>query len=393
METLMVHESVDIAAPRAEVAKAIASPHGLATWLSNDARSDRRAGGLLVCEWWSGPTWLGEWTTYEPPDRLAWRHREGLDGALSSVSFALEDHRDGTRVRLTHGDLPAADAGTAAEAWRERLEDLRVYAERGIEAREGRRALLGVSFEPLDEGMAAERGLPLTRGVLVVGTLPDGGADRAGLQTGDVIVKLDDTDVAEWRDLAAFLGGRSSGDEVQVTYWRGDEQVTCSVTTQPPEAPRVPTEPGEVRAYIASSYEDMSRDLRETLSGVSEDEASFRPGDDAWSIKEILAHLVLGETYHQDWVTREIVDGPRWAWPEGAERIRMPVTAARSVDALVDELDVRLRETEALSLRALDAEAPPPLRQACGQGAHFSKEHFDEHIAQMRANLEAARGS
>lgn len=393
METLMVHDSIEIEAPKAEVAKAIASPHGLATWLSQEARSDRRAGGLLVCEWWSGPTWFGEWTTYEPPELLAWRHREGLDGAPSSVSFALEDHGAGTRVHVTHADLAAAEARMAAAAWRERLEDLRVYAERGVEAREGRRALIGVSFEPLDEDTAAERGLPVTRGVLVTGTLPDGGADRAGLKPDDVIVKLDNTEVAEWRDLAAFLGRRSSGDKIEVTYWRGDEQETCSVTTQPPETPRVPTELDEVRAYVASSYDAMVRDLRETLSGVSEDEASFSPDDHAWSVKEILAHLVLGETYHQDWVTREIVDAPRWTWPEGAERVRMPVTAARSVDALVDELEVRLRETEALSLRALDEEAPPPLRHTCGEGARFSKEHFDEHVAQMAANLEAARTS
>ncbi|MCS7061034.1 MAG: PDZ domain-containing protein [Anaerolineae bacterium] len=68
------------------------------------------------------------------------------------------------------------------------------------------------------------------KGVLIVRVEADGPAARAGLQRGDIILKLADTEVNTVADINAFLANRRAGDALNVTVRRGDGERTFAVT-------------------------------------------------------------------------------------------------------------------------------------------------------------------
>ena len=73
------------------------------------------------------------------------------------------------------------------------------------------RGYLGVGLQPLDENIAASLGLPKDRGELVRSVVPGEAAARAGIQQGDVIVRVGGQEVTPGRDrllLDRQYGGR-----------------------------------------------------------------------------------------------------------------------------------------------------------------------------------------
>ncbi|MEU3253977.1 trypsin-like peptidase domain-containing protein [Streptomyces sp. NPDC006997] len=67
-------------------------------------------------------------------------------------------------------------------------------------------------------------------GVAVVEVTGGGAADEAGIEAGDVITRLGDTDVTTITSLAEALAEREPGDEVKVTFTRDGDERTAEVT-------------------------------------------------------------------------------------------------------------------------------------------------------------------
>jgi hypothetical protein len=99
-------------------------------------------------------------------------------------------------------------------------------------------AFLGVMAAPLDEDMKQIAGTD--RGVLVNSLSDDAPAAKAGLQPGDVIVRVGETDVDSPEALVAAVRARKPGDRVAVAYVRMGKKRTAQVTlaAAPPEAMR-----------------------------------------------------------------------------------------------------------------------------------------------------------
>lgn len=75
-------------------------------------------------------------------------------------------------------------------------------------------------------------GTPATDGLL--GTVAEGSpAELAGLQTGDVVVSLDDTAVKSWDDIVFYMADVQPGAAVTVGYLRGGEQFSAVLQTVP----------------------------------------------------------------------------------------------------------------------------------------------------------------
>ncbi|MGZ5192437.1 MAG: trypsin-like peptidase domain-containing protein [Kaistella sp.] len=67
-------------------------------------------------------------------------------------------------------------------------------------------------------------------GVYVINVSDKGGAEGAGLRSGDVITKVDNTTVSNYFDLSFAVGSRRPGDKVAVTYLRNGKANTVNVT-------------------------------------------------------------------------------------------------------------------------------------------------------------------
>lgn len=91
------------------------------------------------------------------------------------------------------------------------------------------RSALGVSVATVDPLVAAQAGLSIDRGALIVSITADGPAAQAGLKIGDVITQLDNKPINNISDLSDALLSYDPGATVQVGFMRGAQQTQVRV--------------------------------------------------------------------------------------------------------------------------------------------------------------------
>ncbi|MEO6742523.1 MAG: Do family serine endopeptidase [Chthoniobacteraceae bacterium] len=92
------------------------------------------------------------------------------------------------------------------------------------------RGFLGIQMQPLDEKLAKEFKAPDKDGILVAEVVPGGGAEKAGVKSGDVIVKMNGQradDIAAFRNSIANL---LPGTKVDLEVVRNGKPQTIAVT-------------------------------------------------------------------------------------------------------------------------------------------------------------------
>ena len=92
------------------------------------------------------------------------------------------------------------------------------------------RPWLGVGITTVDDFVASVYNLPVNKGVLITSIVKDSPADKAGLETGDIITAIDDQDISDTGDLTRVISSSKVGQTVKVTYWRGSNKQTADVT-------------------------------------------------------------------------------------------------------------------------------------------------------------------
>lgn len=105
-----------------------------------------------------------------------------------------------------------------------------------------RAGVLGIEGEALRGSQLGDY-FGVKEGVLVRGVMKETPAEKAGLKAGDVIVKVDDRNVDEPRDITAALRGArdASKKTVPVVVVREKKEMTLQVTLdEPPAPPRAP---------------------------------------------------------------------------------------------------------------------------------------------------------
>ncbi len=91
------------------------------------------------------------------------------------------------------------------------------------------RAVLGVRVTSVDANLAAQDNLSVDHGALIASVVPNGPAASVGLQTGDVIVQVDNKAVNDVQSLGDALVNKNPGDTVAVKVYRGNQQLTVNV--------------------------------------------------------------------------------------------------------------------------------------------------------------------
>ncbi len=92
------------------------------------------------------------------------------------------------------------------------------------------RAAMNISVQDVDPTLAQANNLPVSQGVQIVSVQSGGAADRAGLQAGDIIVQVDNTQVVDTSTLSDALLSKDPGNSVSVHVYRGSQQLTVNVT-------------------------------------------------------------------------------------------------------------------------------------------------------------------
>jgi serine protease Do len=90
------------------------------------------------------------------------------------------------------------------------------------------RGSIGISFQPAVSS-AVGRMYGFTNGVMVATVTPSGGAAKAGIQPGDVIVSIDGRNIKDGDDLVEDISARKVGSSVKLGYIRSGKQSTAIV--------------------------------------------------------------------------------------------------------------------------------------------------------------------
>jgi membrane-associated protease RseP (regulator of RpoE activity) len=92
------------------------------------------------------------------------------------------------------------------------------------------RGILGIEGGELNNALSKELGIKEVSGVYVSKVNKKSGAEKAGLQKGDVITKLDERTIFSYADLAGFINTKRPNDKVEVTFIRNQVTKTALVT-------------------------------------------------------------------------------------------------------------------------------------------------------------------
>ena len=82
------------------------------------------------------------------------------------------------------------------------------------------RGILGVEGGELNALASKELGVPETQGFYIQKVSKNSGAEKGGLEKGDIIIKLDDQNIATYADLSGYINTKRPNDKVQVTFIR-----------------------------------------------------------------------------------------------------------------------------------------------------------------------------
>ncbi len=135
----------------------------------------------------------------------------------------------------------------------------RTVAEQIVNTGEVRRGFLGVAPQELTPELSAQFGTP--HGALVAEVTAGGPAERAGLRAGDVITKVNDTEVVDPRQLLLTVSQLAPGSQVKIEYNRDGDTRTASA--------ELARRPGEEVAGMGESQRGGGGNDDGVLDGVA----------------------------------------------------------------------------------------------------------------------------
>ena len=149
-----------------------------------------------------------------------------------------------------------------------------------LEFGETRRGWLGVNILHVTDELAESIALGKARGAMVSAVTAAGPAEKAGLLSGDVVIKFDGRNVRVMRDLPRMVADTPVGKEVEVTVFRDgkevelkvnlgrleeDENVTSADDGKTDEKPKEAKPEDGVVLQLGMSFEQLDDGLREKL--------------------------------------------------------------------------------------------------------------------------------
>lgn len=398
LTTPAVQLTYTYAAPPAQVYHAFTNASVLREWMCDDARVDARKNGILFWAWNAGFYAAGMFQTLKPNELIKFTWQGRGDPGETWVEVQLEPTDGGTKLTLTHGGLGSGALWSHIpkqfhDNWESGLNNLKSVLEAGMDLRIANRPMLGIMPAPLNVEYAEKAGVPVTEGIYLGGVVQGMGAEAAGLQGGDVIVRLDGKPVMDSATLAVAVGTHQAGDTVAVEYYRKQTKHSAQMTLSKRPAPDVPTNPRDLAVRLTDSHDRLNTELDTLLNDVTETEACYQPAPGEWNINENLAHLIATERHTQVWVWNFAGGDDSVPW---ADNNPTHLLMALAVYPSMPELVTELKRSQFATAAMIEALPPEFVRRQwsyrrMGASLLGLADHTREHFRQMKTAIEAAR--
>jgi uncharacterized protein YndB with AHSA1/START domain len=395
----LVEEKRFIQASPEAVFRTLSQAYEWREWLCNEAKFASRPKEKWEAKWEDGYKAWGTILKVDAPKRFALTWQDAQDPRPSRAEFILKPHPKGTELSLRHSDFgkgpkAAKSFARARRAWVKCLENLQSILETGIDLRIARRPMMGINFDLLSAEAAKELGVK--PGYLKLSDVVPGlSAEKAGLKKGDVLLRVDKKEIAGWEKIGPVLGKHQAGDKIEVVYLRDGKKQSLVLALSPRKMPEVPWDPKQVVAKAKAAYKPIWEEMEKTLTGVTEEEAAKPEAPDKWSVKEVLAHLSVGERDGHQWMIWEIL-GEAPKTQENPSIVPERLKAAIAVTPGAMDLFARYKKDVEESWNILLVLRPEVRENKAryrrmAQSLLFYAEHAKGHLKQIQRVLAAVR--
>lgn len=390
-----------ISAPAVLVYRAFTNATALREWLCDKATVDPKPGGHFFVGWNNGYYACGEYVKVNPEREVSfiWNGRDDPEPTTVNIYITALDNGSTTlsleQTGLDNTPQWAKAYEEISNGWNLGLKNLVSVLESGPDLRIVTRPMLGVVFGDFNKKKAEELKVPVDTGLRLDSLVEGLGAQKAGLKKDDVIVSLNGKPTPDFAAILTIIQSLQAGDHVDVGFYRGPEKKRADMELSRRPMPEIP--PNTVAFGEAVKKINLKADslLEEALQGVSESEGDFKPAPNEWSIKEILAHLIHGERDTQSYISEYVFSQERVADGYGDNlpaRISATVHAYQTISSLLEELKRGEEETVYIVSHL-------PAEFVANKGSYWKLAfnmlqlpiHTQEHVAQIKANLAAAR--
>lgn len=379
-----------IRATPAQLYRAFTDRDGLRDWLCDDAHLRAAVGGHVLFFWGDPYVAVGRYTALEQDKRVAFTWRGQDDAQEATVNVEITSEGDGAQVTVSFEGFAPEDEAELNEDWARALDNLKSIFETGSDRRISDRVLVGFTPGEFNEAVAKQLGVPFQDGAAKIdGVLPGLSAEAAGLQANDVIVAHNGKPLTPDYTIFHANRGRKPGEVVNITYYRGGEKHSVDVELKGYPVPPMPADYHALANTTEQLYARFNEELTALFSGVSEEQASKQSGENEWSAKQVIAHLILTEQWVQHWVG-SLMQGPETSGftANTPARIAGVMHIYPTTTALLDALRREWTHTVAI-LRNIPAEHQTyhnNLWWAAFEVDSFAQ-HYRGHVRQIKAAL------
>ncbi|MFN2236318.1 MAG: SRPBCC domain-containing protein [Anaerolineales bacterium] len=394
-----------IIAPEDLIYRAFTSASALREWLCDISTTVIEEGGRIYLAWNHGYFASGHFNKLVPNQAVSftWIGKEepGWTQVNVSITKLAEDNQ--CLVSLVHEDIGTGALWENArkeitKGWQLGFENLKSTLETGRDLRITNRPLIGIypdDLSNIDLETRKSWNLPVDNGVVVTEVLPNYGAENAGIQQNDVIVAIDGKKVDRIRTLGTIINEYSAGDRISVEIFRGDERLTYAIDTMPRIIEHLPDTAEKLAKDLEVQSSEVLELIENVLAGVLDAEASYSPGEEEWSAKEVLVHLIHSERDLHSWINDLASGQERFydEWPgDSLFRIRATLASYPKIDDLLTELRRSLKETVAsVAFLSQDFTRRKASYWRLGTELQGRNTHFKEHIQQIENNIKMSR--
>ncbi len=385
-------------APAGQVYYAFTNAQALQEWFADAVEADGRDDGRFYAWWNQGYYASGQFKETKTDEKVVFSWQGPGEPAPTTVEVSLAAQNGTTQVTLKHSGLGESEDWKAVEEnfkreWPNSLANLQSVLESGIDKRIYERPMLGFYVGGMiDERQARNLGVPVHTGVHVVGVLDGMGAKASGLENNDVLHAVDGVELVDFQTLSRILSGKKGGDVVEAVVYRGPERMVLNVELSRRPIPDYPAAPAEIAQAMKKAYQEGLAPLKETLKGVSEEEAMHRPAEGEWNAKEVLGHLLISERWsHLAWELQ--TEGNKPPGFPSHQNLHTVIAETYNLSELVTELEKSIQ----LNLKLIK-ELPQSFQDR--RGSYFNnlsnvengiQTHLQQHTDQIKAAVESAR--
>ena len=123
-----------------------------------------------------------------------------------------------------------------------------------------KRGWLGVVVQPLNEKLAKTFGLEKPAGALIADIVKGDPGDKAGLQAGDIVTRINDKEIEDHKELITNIGKRSPGEKVVLTVLRDNNEMDITVAL------------GQRKTASDTSEQNVDRDSSIVVESINEED-------------------------------------------------------------------------------------------------------------------------